>query len=302
MSKVFTSKQFIDKLKWLTTIPNVYHSGTGWSTLKNGKWQFDCILSIKCILWGFKADKNLFRGGTKYESNGVPDFACNSIYENCSNVSKDFNNLVPGEYLCMKGTKHNHAGIYLGNGKVFECTTGWGVNRCIISDIDSKGIRSYRGVKNCYWTYHGKLNYIDYNDSPQPTPTPPTKLYYQGYDLNKRYWLPKVIIGSGDYIGNKGNYLSAFRVEDAIFIGHDYNKGYWLPEVNNFKSYAGNIGNILDGVAVKLKSGKKIKYRVWLKNGRCLPWVTGYNIKDNKNGYAGNIGQPISCLEIEYLD
>jgi hypothetical protein len=35
---VFKSKQFIDKLKWLVNeVPNVHHSGSGWSTLKNGK-------------------------------------------------------------------------------------------------------------------------------------------------------------------------------------------------------------------------------------------------------------------------
>lgn len=35
MSKVFTAKQFIEKLKCLVNdVPNIYHSGTGWSTLK----------------------------------------------------------------------------------------------------------------------------------------------------------------------------------------------------------------------------------------------------------------------------
>ena len=170
MSKVFTSQEFIKKLKWLANdVPTVYHSGQGWSTLnKNGKWQFDCVLSVKCILWGFKADKNLFRGGTIYKSNGVPDFTCNGALDYCTDVSTNFEHLVAGEYLCMKGTKYNHTGIYLGNGKVFECTTGWGTKKCIISDIDKKGTRSYKGVKSLKWTYHGKLKYIDYSDEPQP--------------------------------------------------------------------------------------------------------------------------------------
>lgn len=170
MSKVFTSKQFIDKLKWLVNdVPNVYHSGKGWSTLnKNNKWQFDCVLSVKCILWGFKADKKLFRGGTKYESNGVEDFTCNGALDLCSDVSTDFTHLVPGEYLCMKGTKYNHTGIYLGNNQVFEDTTGWGTKKAIISNINDKGDRSYKGSKSLKWTYHGKLKYIDYSDEPQP--------------------------------------------------------------------------------------------------------------------------------------
>ena len=166
MSKVFTSKQFIEKLKWLVNdVPNVYHSGKGWSELnKNGKWQFDCVVSVKCLLWGFKADKKLFRGGTIYKSNNVKDFTCNGALDLCSEVSTDFSHLIAGEYLCMKGTKYNHTGIYLGNGKVFEDTTGWGTNKAIISDINSKGERSYKGSKSLRWTYHGKLCYIDYTD------------------------------------------------------------------------------------------------------------------------------------------
>ena len=116
-------------------------------------------------MWGFKADKKLFRGGTVYKSNGVADFSCNGALNYCTNVSRDFTKLVPGEYLCMKGTKYNHSGIYLGNGKVFEDTTGWGKRKAIISDISTKGIRSLNGKKNLKWTYHGKLKYIDYSSS-----------------------------------------------------------------------------------------------------------------------------------------
>ena len=44
---VFTSKEFIDKLKWLVEkVPNVYYSGSNWSKLNSsGKWQFDCVVS-----------------------------------------------------------------------------------------------------------------------------------------------------------------------------------------------------------------------------------------------------------------
>lgn len=300
MSKVFTSQQFIDKLKWLVEkVPNVYHSGTGWSTLKNGKWQFDCVLSVKCILWGFTADKNKFRGGTIYKSNGVPDFPCNAVYEICDEVGTKFDNLVPGEYLCMKGTKYNHTGIYLGNGKVFEDTTGWNVNRAIISDIDKYGNRSYQGKKLLKWTYHGKLKYIDYKDSPTPTPTPTIKKYYQAYDNVKNKFLPKVAIGSSDYAGNIKNPISAFRTEEAEeYKAHDKVKGYWLPIVKGFNDYAGNLPNDIDAIAIK---STKLKYRVHLKkSNRWLGWVTGYNTSDWKNGYAGNIGESIDAIQIAY--
>ena len=170
--KVFTAQEFIKKLKWLVNdVPNVYYSGSNWSKLNSkGQWQFDCVLSVKSILWGFKADKNVFRGGTVYKSNGVADFSCNGALSYCTDISTRFDNLTPGEYLCMKGTKYNHTGIYLGNGKVFEDTSSsaWGVHKAIISEINSKGERFYKGKRNLKWTYHAKLNYIDYSNEPKP--------------------------------------------------------------------------------------------------------------------------------------
>lgn len=164
--KVFTKDEFIEKLYWLVNdVPNSYHSENGtWCTLHNGKWWMDCVVSIKGLLWGFRADKSKTHGGGIYLSNGVADFGANDGIDYCTNVSTDFNTIERGEYLCMKGTKYSHAGVYLGNGKVFECTTGWGVNKCIISDIDKNGNRSLNGVYNLRWTYHGKLQYIDYGN------------------------------------------------------------------------------------------------------------------------------------------
>lgn len=171
MNKVFTSQEFIRKLKWLVNdVPNVYYSGSNWSKRNSkGQVQFDCVLSVKCILWNFRNDYSInSRGGTIYCSNGVPDFSCNGALNYCSDVSTNFEHLVPGEYLCMKGTSHNHTGIYLGNGQVFEDTTGWGTRKAIISEINSKGERFYKGKKNLKWTYHGKLNCIDYSGEPAP--------------------------------------------------------------------------------------------------------------------------------------
>lgn len=165
--KVFKSNEFVEKCRWLvTSVPNIYYSKNGtWDTYVDGKWRMDCVVSIKGLLWGFKADPSKPRGGAVYGSNGVADFGANAGINYCTEASQDFNHLVPGEYLCMKGTFHEHAGVYLGNGKVFECTTGWGARKCIISDIDNQGNRSYNGVKNLKWTWHGKLNYIDYVDT-----------------------------------------------------------------------------------------------------------------------------------------
>ena len=169
---VFKSTEFIEKLKWLVNdVPNYYHSENGtWCNYNwnNNKFMMDCVVSIKGLLWGFIADKNKAHGGAIYGSNGVADFTANGGIDYCTEVSQNFANLVPGEYLCMKGTQYSHAGIYIGNGKVFECTAGWNVNKCIISDINSKGERIYNGVKGVPWTWHGKLKYIEYAKEPTP--------------------------------------------------------------------------------------------------------------------------------------
>lgn len=163
MSKIFTSKEFVEKLRHIATLPTIYYSGGNeWSTWNGSRWNFDCVVSVKSVLWGWCENKNVIHGGANYGSNGVPDFTCNGGLDYCSDVSQDFHNLKPGEYLCMKGTQYDHVGIYLGNGEVFEVTTAWGVNGATISGIDGQGYR-YRGnVGSLQWTYHGKLKWIDY--------------------------------------------------------------------------------------------------------------------------------------------
>lgn len=73
--------------------------------------------------------------------------------------------------------------------------------------------------------------------------------------------------------------------------------GRWLPEVKNLNDYAGNKGEAITDIAIKVNAGK-VKYRVHTK-GRWLPWVTGYDMKDNKNGYAGN-KTPIDGVQVYF--
>lgn len=167
---IFKSDEFIKILKHITELPTTYYSGGNeWSKWNGSSWNFDCVVSVKSVLWGWDENKRKAHGGATYKSNGVPDFTCNGGLDYCTDVSRDFHNLVAGEYLCMKDTEYDHVGIYLGNGEVFEVTTAWGVDGATISGIDGQGYR-YRGkVGSLRWTYHGKLKWIDYNETPQPT-------------------------------------------------------------------------------------------------------------------------------------
>ena len=73
----------------------------------------------------------------------------------------------------------------------------------------------------------------------------------------------------------------------------------WLPEVRNLEDYAGYQNSPIIGLAIKVDKGS-IKYRVHLAGKKWLPYVTGYNINDVNNGYAGDGRSMIDLVEVYY--
>ena len=71
----------------------------------------------------------------------------------------------------------------------------------------------------------------------------------------------------------------------------------WLSEVKNLEGFAGIIGQPITDLAIKVSKGK-VKYRVH-SEGRWLPWVSGYDINDFYNGYAGN-HTPVDAIQVYY--
>ena len=72
----------------------------------------------------------------------------------------------------------------------------------------------------------------------------------------------------------------------------------WLPEVKNLEDYAGYEDSPIIGLAVKADKGT-IKYRVHVKGGNWLPYVTGYDVNNFENGYAGD-GRIVDAVEVYY--
>lgn len=72
----------------------------------------------------------------------------------------------------------------------------------------------------------------------------------------------------------------------------------WLPEVINLQDYAGIENHPITDVAIKVNKGS-VWYQVHVKGGSWLPPVTGYDINDDENGYAGN-GKPIDAIVVYY--
>ncbi len=120
-----------------------------------GYFAFDCVNVIKGLLWGWNGDKNATYGGAKYVSNGVPDTNADGMISRCKDVSTDFRDIRAGEAVWIKG----HIGIYIGDGKVIECTPSWDNKVQVTACLN---IGNIKGMNGRQWVKHGKLPYIDY--------------------------------------------------------------------------------------------------------------------------------------------
>lgn len=168
MSKVMTASEFIKKVKHVESLPTVYYSVSGgnWAKWNGSSWNFDCVILIKAILWGWNENKNHPHGGAVYASNGVKDVNADGMINLCTNVSSDFKNIEPGEVVWCKG----HVGVYIGNRQVIEATAAWN-KKVQLSTLGQNGERSKNGKYSVKWLKHGKLPYIDYGQTAKPAPT-----------------------------------------------------------------------------------------------------------------------------------
>lgn len=127
---------------------------------------------------------------------------------------------------------------------------------------------------------------------------------YQTYDNKSKRWLPNVTDLS-DYAGIFGRTVGgvfANLSKGNITYRVHLKGGNWLPAVTNRQDYAGIKGKAIDGLMMMTDTGKTIHYAVHLKKtNRWLPYVTGFNIDDDNNGYAGILGQEIDAIRV-YID
>ncbi len=111
----------------------------------------------------------------------------------------------------------------------------------------------------------------------------------------------------GDYLRSKMQYIAdeANKINGAVkgvvntFYRVRTQKHGWLPKVKNLEDYAGYENSPITGLAIRVDKGS-IRYRVHLKGKGWLPFVTGYDINDFNNGFAGDIVNIIDCVECYY--
>ena len=233
---------------------------------------------------------------------------------------------IPGILVYMP----SHVGVYVGDGEVIESAgTLYGVKQSTVE-------KSYISGP---WTHWYKCPYIEYpgtveqpedGDKPdtEEKPAAPAEITVgsavkikAGAVYTNGVKVPSSVIGKAYTVQKKDGskallkeivswvetkYLMAASssaeekpAAENVDVTYRVKAGEkWYPEVKNLADFAGKIGVAITDVAVKVSAGK-VRYRVHVKGGAWLPWVTGYDVKDAKNGYAGN-GQVIDAMTVYY--
>lgn len=235
---------------------------------------------------------------------------------------------IPGILVYMP----SHVGVYVGNGEVIESAgTLYGVKQSTVE-------KSYISGPWTHWykcpgiTYDSAAEEPEMEQKPEEeVPAAPAEIKVgsavkikAGATYTNGVKVPDSVTGK-TYTVQQVNGEKALLKEIVSWVGTKYLTaasantepseekpatedvdvtyrvragGKWYPAVKNLSDFAGKVGVAITDVAIKVSQGK-IKYRVHLLDGSWLPYVTGYNISDAANGYAGT-GKPIDAIEVYY--
>lgn len=171
---------------------------------------------------------------------------------------------------------------------------GWGVDK-VTKHQDYSGKNCPHRILESY----GWNNFITLINGYLDNKT--VDVYYQVWDVKYKKWLP-MVKNIEDYAGIYGNDICCVYANLSngnVFYKVHTKDGRWLPEVKNREDYAGLFNKPIDALMMRTDTGRTIKYAVHLRrSNRWLPFVSGYNIADSNNGYAGILGQEIDAIKI----
>lgn len=108
----------------------------------------------------------------------------------------------------------------------------------------------------------------------------------------------KVVFSNNQQINTPSN-----NDKEKVDVIYQVYTNKWLPEVTNYNiktpnGYAGIIGQSIRGIAIKSLKGN-LKYRVHIKNGGWLSWISQCNTNDWSKGCAGLKTKNIDAIQMD---
>jgi hypothetical protein len=168
-------------------------------------------------------------------------------------------------------------------------TFSWSGATTSMYPLNTKGYKSFDHVELCIAVNGSTITCIGANNGGREC---------DDFQVKTRYKSNISSCCRPDYAdGGKSDPKPSGKVKPNIFYRVRTNRK-WLPEVKNLEDFAGVQGFAITDIAVGVDTGS-VKYRVHNKGGGWLPYVTGYDINDYSNGYAGN-GKEVDAVEIMY--
>lgn len=132
---------------------------TAISNADSHTWAFDCNNLILAVVLGWKGDENKSYGGADWSN--PKWYTTEQLVQISTEISTNFNVIEKGELVWIKG----HVGIYIGNGRVIECTPKW-LNCVQYSNLGN--VPQYKKGNYRVWSKHCKLPFINYNQTSEP--------------------------------------------------------------------------------------------------------------------------------------
>lgn len=109
-----------------------------------------------------------------------------------------------------------------------------------------------------------------------------------------------VVVKGNERVSSNANSSSTSSSPAVNVFYKVYANNRWYDEVINLGDYAGDNKKPIRAIAIKVDSGS-VKYRVHCRNRGWYPYVTGYNVSDFNNGYAGDKLNDIDAVEVCYI-
>ena len=193
----------------------------------------------------------------------------------------------------VQGIEENRNAWHSGDGNGKGNREGIGIEICYSKSGGDKFIKAEQNavelivdiLKRYNWGIDKVTKHQDYSNKYCPHRT-----LDMGWDRFIKMIKDKLNVSNSESIKKDETINVYYRVKTQ--------KHGWLGEVKNLTDYAGWENSPITGVAIKVDKGS-IKYRVHIKGGQWLPYVTGYDINNSMNGWAGN-NLAIDLIEVYY--